>query len=98
MFSRAVRNGKLKMLHYWNFVEQKKESEDDIKTDSGIYFKPDVEEITLRGYVRNMNPWLKEQGIKEGDEVFFSTNSEYEMKIEGKKLLRMRNQDILAKI
>ncbi len=45
-----------------------------------------------------MNPWLKKQGIKEGDEVFFSTNSEYEMKIEGKKLLRMRNQDILAKI
>ena len=86
------------MLNHWNFVEQKTESEDDIKTDSGIYFKPEAEDITLRGYVRNMNPWLKEQGIKKGDEVLFSTNSEYEMKIEGKKLLRMRNQDILAKV
>ena len=93
-----VRDGKIKMLNHWNFVEQKTESEDDIKTDSGIYFKPEAEDITLRGYVRNMNPWLKEQGIKKGDEVLFSTNSEYEMKIEGKKLLRMRNQDILAKV
>ena len=93
-----VRKGKIKMLNHWNFVEQRRESEDDIKTKSGIYFKPDVEDVTLRGYVRNMNPWLKAQGIKEGDEVLFSTNSEYEMKIEGEKLLRMRNVDILAKV
>jgi co-chaperonin GroES (HSP10) len=93
-----VRKGKIKMLNHWNFIEQRRESEDDIKTKSGIYFKPDVEDVTLRGYVRNMNPWLKAQGIKEGDEVLFSTNSEYEMKIEGEKLLRMRNVDILAKV
>ena len=36
--------------------------------------------------------------MKKGDEVVFSVNSEYDMKIEGDVLLRMRNQDILAKV
>tara|TARA_Y100000593_G_C4240524_1_gene301883 strand:+ start:93 stop:737 length:645 start_codon:yes stop_codon:yes gene_type:complete len=93
-----VRDGELKMLHHWNFIEQKKESEEDVKTNSGIYIKSTQDDITLYGYVRHMNSWLEDQGMKEGDEIVFSENSEYDMKIEGKKLLRMRNQDILAKI
>ena len=91
-----VRKGKLKMLHHWNFVEQKVESEESIKTKSGIFIKPEIEDITLHGIIRYMNNWLKEQGVNIGDEVVFSENSEYDMTIEGKKLLRMRNQDILA--
>ena len=91
-----VRKGKLKMLHHWNFVKQKIEDEDNIKTKSGIFFKPEVEDITLHGNVVYMNDWLKKQGVKKGDEVVFSENSEYEMEIEGEKLLRMRNEDILA--
>ena len=95
MYAR-VRGGKLKMLHHWNFVEQKKESEDSIKTKSGIFTKPEVEDITLHGNILHMNGWLEEQGVNIGDEVIFSENSEYEMTIEGKKMLRMRNEDILA--
>tara|TARA_R100000700_G_C3175733_1_gene150608 strand:+ start:1024 stop:1671 length:648 start_codon:yes stop_codon:yes gene_type:complete len=95
MYAR-VRKGKLKMLHHWNFVEQKTEDEESIKTKSGIFLKPEVEDITLHGYVIYMNDWLKDQGVKIGDEVIFSENSEYDMKIEDTKLLRMRNQDILA--
>jgi co-chaperonin GroES (HSP10) len=45
-----------------------------------------------------MNDWMKDQGVVEGDEVVFSENSEYEMTIEGEKLLRMRNEDILATV
>ena len=97
MYAR-VRDEEVKMLHHWNFVEQKSESEDDIKTDTGIYVKSEMDDITLYGYIKYMNDWLKDQGVKEGDEVIFSTNSEYEMKIEGKKLMRMRNIDILAKV
>jgi co-chaperonin GroES (HSP10) len=91
-----VRKGKLKMLHHWNFVKQKVESEDNIKTKSGIFFKPEVEDITLHGTIVHMNDWLKNQGVKTGDEIVFSENSEYDMTIEGEKLLRMRNEDILA--
>tara|TARA_A100001201_G_scaffold107179_1_gene91668 strand:- start:2402 stop:3028 length:627 start_codon:yes stop_codon:yes gene_type:complete len=93
-----VRKGKLKMLHHWNFVKQKTETDDDIKTKSGIYLKSEKEDITLHGYIEHLSDWMKEQGIKKGDEVVFSENSEYNMKIEGKTLMRMRNADILAKV
>ena len=93
-----VRSGKLKMLHHWNFIEQKRESEEDIKTESGIFLKPEEEDITLHGHVEYMNDWMKEQGVKKGDEIVFSENSEYKMNIEGKTLMRMRNEDILAKV
>ena len=93
-----VRNGKLKMLHYWNLVEQKMEDEKDYTTKSGILTKPNMEEVELHGYIRYMNDWMRDQGIKEGDEVVFSENSEYDMNIMGEKLMRMRNFDILAKI
>ena len=93
-----VRKGKLKMLNHWNFVEQKKEDKDNYMSKSGIYLKPEREDKELHGYIRHMNKEMKEWGAKEGDEVVFSENSEYDMKIEGEKLLRMRNIDILAKI
>jgi co-chaperonin GroES (HSP10) len=93
-----VRNGKLKMLYYWNLVEQKMEDENDFKTESGILLKPNMEEIELYGYIRHMNKEMKNMGVKEGDEVVFSKNSEYDMNIMGEKLMRMRNFDILAKI
>tara|TARA_R100001163_G_C5068160_1_gene208012 strand:+ start:4432 stop:5082 length:651 start_codon:yes stop_codon:yes gene_type:complete len=93
-----VRKGKLKMLHHWNFVKQKTEDEESIKTKSGIFIKPEVEDITLHGNILHMNEWMKEQGVKVGDEIVFSENSEYEMTIEGEKMLRMRNEDILGLI
>ena len=36
------------------------------------------------------------QGVEEGDRVMWSENSEYDMDIDGVKLLRMRNFDVLA--
>ena len=35
-------------------------------------------------------------GANIGDRVIFSDNSEYKMEIEGEKLMRMRNEDVLA--
>jgi co-chaperonin GroES (HSP10) len=93
-----VRGEDIKMLHHWNFVEQKVQDEEEIKSETGIFLKPGVEDIELYGYIRHLSDWMKEQGIKEGDEVVFSVNSEYDMKIEGEVLLRMRNEDILATV
>tara|TARA_R100000458_G_C8275807_1_gene250978 strand:+ start:1535 stop:2116 length:582 start_codon:yes stop_codon:yes gene_type:complete len=91
-----VRNGKLKMLNNWVFVEQVKETEEDCKTESGIFFKANPEEEELHGILRHSNDELIEQGAKIGDRIIFSTNSEYVMKIEGEELMRMRNEDVLA--
>ena len=86
------------MLGHWNFVKQKVEDESNYVTESGIYMKPEAEDEELYGYVEYMNKELKDWGVKKGDEVIFSKNSEYDMEIEGEKLLRMRNFDILAKV
>ena len=88
-----TRKGKFKAVHHWNFVEQLKEDEESIKTESGIYFKPDVEDIRLYG--RLIHP-SKELKHIQGEKIIFSENSEYKMDIEGEELMRMRNQDILA--
>jgi len=87
------RDGEIKSLHHWNFIEQIKESEEDIKTASGIYLKPEVEDILERGIVRLASDTL---GAKVGDKVIFSKNSEYDMDINGEELMRMRDVDILA--
>ena len=77
---------------HWDFMYAR------VRDETGIFLKPGVEDIELYGYIRHLSDWMKDQGIKEGDEVVFSVNSEYDMKIEGDVLLRMRNQDILAKV
>ena len=86
------------MLDNWVLVEQVRESEDDCKTDSGIWFKANPDEEEFHGILRHSNQELLDQGCKIGDRVIFSENSEYEMEIEGEKLMRMRTEDVLATI
>lgn len=94
----VVRDGEIIMQSHWNFVEQKEENEEDIKTKSGLYFKSNNGDVELYGYLRHTNDWMLSNGGDLGDEVVFSKNSEYDMEVEGKKYLRMRNIDILATV
>ena len=71
-----IRKGKFKSVYYWNFVEQLKEDEKSIKTKSGIFLKPEVEDITLYG--RLIYPSKNLKDIK-GEKIIFSENSEYKM-------------------
>jgi co-chaperonin GroES (HSP10) len=91
-----VRDGKLKMLDNWVFVEQVKEDEEDCKTESGIWFKANPEDVVLHGVLKHSNKELEEQGAKINDRIIFSKDSEYIMDIEGEDLMRMRNEDVLA--
>jgi co-chaperonin GroES (HSP10) len=38
---------------------------------------------------------LDREGIKKGDKVYFATNADYEMELEGETVYRMRIDDIL---
>jgi len=94
----AVRDEEIIMQNFWCLVEQKTESENNYKTNSGIFLKSTMETEDLRGYLRHANQEILDYGAKINDEVIFSENSEYNMNVEGKELLRMRNIDILAVI
>ena len=83
-----------KALGHWNFVEQ--EVSEPKESKSGIILETSNSDVELHGKAVFINEELKEQGVGEGDRVFFSENSEYDMNIEGRDLLRMRNFDILA--
>jgi len=66
------------------------------QSESGIFLETSASEVELHGKAVIINDWMKDQGVKEGDRVMWSENSEYDMNIDGQKLLRMRNFDVLA--
>ena len=88
------RDGEMIPIGVWNFIKQeRKEAE---KTESGIFLETSASDVELHGHAVYINDWMKDQGVKKGDRVFFSENSEYDMNINGESLLRMRNFDILG--
>ena len=55
-------------------------------------------QYTNREAVVISTPIVGDTRIKPGDTVMFIKDADYEMEVEGEKLYRMRNQDILAKV
>ena len=51
-------------------------------------------EKELLGIMKYINPQLKEKGIKVGDLITFTPNSEFEFMFEGKRLYCMKSNDI----
>lgn len=78
----------------WNFMKQ--EMKEPEQSESGIFLETSASEVELHGNAVFINDWMKDQGVKKGDRVTWSENSEYDMNIDGQKLLRMRNFDVLA--
>ena len=93
-----VRDGKVHMLADWVLVEIVKDKEEELKTNSGIWLKTQEEKKEQIGKVKYVNSKSIDDGFKPGDTVMFIKDADYEMEVEGEKLYRMRNQDILAKV
>ncbi len=61
------------------------------------------DDVSYKGFVKNKgilrypNQALLEQGLKSGDTIIFSDDSEYEFNIEGKLFYKMATRDILMK-
>lgn len=68
----------------------------------GDFFQMGLSEISYKGWlnhvgiIRYPNQQLLSQGLKEGDRVLFSENSEYEFNIEDRLYYKMSTKDILA--
>lgn len=50
----------------------------------------------LRGCMKLLNADLRQQGVKENDEIIFSPYSEYEFEIEGELYYKMSTKDVVA--
>ena len=86
-----VRDGKITMTQDYVFVEPI-QLEDKI---GNIYIES--KESTKRGRVKYCNPFSIKDGFNIGDEILYIKNANYDMVIEGERLFRMKNSEILAK-
>ena len=98
MLYARVRDNKVHMLSDWVLVEIVKDKEEELKTKSGIWIKNEKEKKEQIGKIKYVNSKSIIDGFKPGDTVMFIKDADYEMEVEGEKLYRMRNQDILAKV
>ena len=93
-----VRDNKVHMLCDWVLVEIIEDKEEELQTKSGIWIKTEKEKKEQMGKIKYVNSKSINDGFKPGDTVVFMKDADYEMEVEGEKLYRMRNQDILAKV
>ena len=98
MFYARVRNNKIHMLSDWVLVEKIMDKQEDIVTDSGIILKTQIQKREQIGIVRYVNSKSKDWGFKPGDRVLFVKDADYEMEVEGEKLFRMKNENILGHV
>jgi hypothetical protein len=62
------------------------------------YIKKPISEEPLVGIMKYPNRYLSKQGIKEGDMVCFTPDSEYEFTVDEEKLYRMFDHQITIKL
>lgn len=86
------RNGKIKMLMDYIFVEPVKDEE--LVSESGVIMKTQSKEIINQGIVRYINKFTEDFNV--GDKIMFQKNSNYKMKIDDKELYRMKNSNAEA--
>jgi co-chaperonin GroES (HSP10) len=92
----VVSDGEIRMLSKWNFVEPIEEAEENYKTESGIYLKPNAERIGQRAIACHLSKEIKEQGVKEGDRIIFHRVADYPILVEGKEYYRIEDRHIEA--
>lgn len=83
----------IRVLSQWVLLEPIAE-DNQLKSDT-IQIITFEEEENKRGKIAFINETLEEAGLRVGDTVGFSKNSDYEIEIEGKKYWRMRFDDLL---
>ena len=85
--------GQIIMLNDFNLVESMEEKE-----KSSIIITPDLakKKSNNTGVIRHVNKELAELGVKSGDTVVFTKNSDYDIDVDGTMYYCMRNKDIVA--
>lgn len=89
-----VKDGKIEMMEDYILVAPITEDESKCKTASGIWIKIEPDKIYLYGKIKHINPFYESIGLKEGQNIFFTKNSEYKITVEGTEYYRMKIEDI----
>ena len=85
-------DGEVKVLTGWVFLIP--EEAEEPTSDSGLIIST-KKEVKMEGVIRFDTPELLDMGVKAGDRVGFSKESDYTMDVNGEKLWRMTPNDLL---
>jgi len=80
------------MIDHWVFLEPMESSK---KVQSSVLEIVQEDVPNDRGRIWAGSPKLEEMGLKPGDVVYFSKDSDYEMEIDGTKVWRMLTSDLM---
>jgi co-chaperonin GroES (HSP10) len=82
-------DGEIHMLNDYVLVEPILEPEENYMRN-GIMIKPNAENLSNEGILRHVPDHGTICGVKPGDKVFFTNNSNYELEVEGTKYYCMK--------
>jgi len=96
LYCKVSPEGEIHMLSDWNLIEPIFEPEENLysKVVPDLQVKTELDKIEHIGVARHLSVGMKELGVKEGDTICFTKNSDYEMYVEGTLYYRMRDRDI----
>ena len=104
----VVRDGEIAMVGHWNFITP---IEIEEKTAGGIFIpqfvnvsnNPSASDYKVKskfdeekGHITHLSTGIMAKGVNKGDLVWWTKNSDYQMKVEGKIYYRMTDEDIVA--
>ncbi len=92
----VVRDGKIIPVQDYVFLTPIKESEENFKSKSGLWLKPEAANIPMEGKVEFSCKSAESQGIEIGHRVRYLKDSDYDLKVEGQMYYIMRAKRIIA--
>ena len=87
------RDGEYTMLNEWNFLEILDEKSEEI----GTFVVKQKGINNIKGKVKFINKALSKVGVKVGDVVYFKTNRDYRVFMDGSYYYRVNTRDVICK-
>ena len=100
LYCKILADGKIHMLSDWNLIEPIFEPEENLysKVVPDLQVKTKLDKLPNIGTMRHPSAGMQEMGLKDGDTIWFTNNSDYEMFVEGTLYYRMKDQDIAGTV
>lgn len=95
MYCKENENGELEMLSDYNLAYPIKEEEKSLFVN-GIYQKVGPQEIPFLAKMYVVNKEMKKKGIKGGDIIIYTVDSDRDITIKGERVFYIQNRDIIG--
>jgi co-chaperonin GroES (HSP10) len=98
LYCRINKDESIDMLNDWSFFEPLLEPEENMYSDvaPSLIIKSERERLPNRAVAKHLCKSLRDIGVKEGDIVVWTKDSDYEIVVEGETYFRIETVDVVA--